>query len=138
MRVLKSLLCAALLATAGAASAEDSAKFSVACKGSEKLRIGSEPERKVPFALTLSVDLEKKLYCYAACTREQTYPIADAAASPIMLANVSQPAQSRETTFDRKRMRLTDDQRTDAGVGTITRHATASCKPAPFVAPAQL
>ena len=136
MRLRHSIALAGLLSIASAASAQDAAKFTIACKGTEKLRIGNQPERKVSFAITLSVDLEKKLFCYSACAREQTYKIADAAADPILLASVAQPSQSRQTTFSRGHMKLTDDQRTEAGVGAIVRHASASCKPAPFVPPA--
>jgi hypothetical protein len=129
--------CALALLAATAAHATDD--IGEACTGTETLKIGTQPERTVPYALTFSADLTAGSYCYGKCGPDQTYPIASSASDPIKLADLDKGGQVRHITFDRRSSVLIDEQRYDAGlIGPIVRNASAVCKAAPFHEPARL
>ncbi|USI75002.1 hypothetical protein [Sphingomonas morindae] len=99
------------------------------CHGTETVKIGNGAPRTIPYALSFKADLAAGTYCYGSCTKAQTYPIADAASSPLKLSDMASGGQARHLLFDRVTGRLTDDQQFDAGLGTVTRRAVAICKP---------
>ncbi|WP_137864242.1 MULTISPECIES: hypothetical protein [unclassified Sphingomonas] len=99
------------------------------CHGTETVKIGSAEPRSVPYSLNFKADLVANTYCYGSCTKEQTYSIADAKSSPMKLADLERGGQKRHLIFDRVSGKLTDYQVFDAGLGTVTRSATAVCKP---------
>jgi hypothetical protein len=106
-----------------------------ACSGTETVQIGAQPAKTVPYSLTFSADLKGGSYCYDACGKDQTYPIADPGARPIKLADLDRAGQVRHLTFDPATSTLMDYQVFDAGLGKVTRQALGSCKPAAFHAP---
>lgn len=99
------------------------------CRGTETVKIGSAEPKSVPYSLTFKADLVANTYCYGYCTKEQTYSIADAKSVPMKLADLERDGQERHLIFDRVSGKLTDYQVFDAGLGTVTRSATAVCKP---------
>jgi hypothetical protein len=113
-------------------------RFGESCTGSESVRVGSQAERHLPFHIELSIDLTKNAYCYAQCGRQQSFRIADASSVPIKLADSGAPGQARRLIFDRATRQLTDDQSFEFGaMGPIVRHASATCRTAPFRTPAE-
>jgi len=125
---------ALILSTSAATRAET---LGEACHGTETIQVDAGPARPAPFDLSFSVDLKSGLYCYGACTREQTFAIRGATPDQIQLADVHGTGQTREIVFDRKAATLTDDQVIHA-LATVTRHARAICTPAPFHQPPAL
>ena len=128
-----SLALIALLAIANAPVPSE--RIAEACTGTETVQIGAQPAKTLPYTLTFSSDLKRGSYCYDACGRDQTYPIADAKAQPIKLADLDGAGQIRHLTFDPATSTLTDFQIFDAGLGKVTRRALGVCKPATFRAP---
>ncbi len=131
---MKIVLVAALAMMTGAANAAD--RFGETCRGTETVRVGDQPARTLPYALAFSADLAAGTYCTAGCGRDQSYAIADPRSQPIRLADLDRAGQIRHLTFDRASARLTDEQSFDPGLGKVVRHASATCTPAPFHAPA--
>lgn len=99
------------------------------CHGTETVKMGNAEPKSRPYTLAFKADLAANTYCYAACQKEQTYPIADAKSSPMKLADMEKGGQERHLNFDRASGKLTDHQVFDAGLGTVTRNAIAICKP---------
>lgn len=110
-------------------------RIAEACTGTETVQLGTNPARSAPYSLTFSADLTRKSYCYDVCGKDQTYPISDAGARPIKLAELDRAGQVRHLTYDPATATLTDCQQFDAGLGTMRRKARATCKPATFHAP---
>ncbi len=126
------LLC--LLLTAAAPAPET--HIGLTCSGPETLRSGQAAPTQARYELTLSIDLDRKLYCYGPCGHAQSFAIADAASTPLKLADVDTPTQSRHLLLDRASMTLSDDQRISLGaLPAVERHAHIPCQPAPFHAP---
>lgn len=124
-----------LLLLTGAAGGPD--RFGESCTGSESVQVGQRIEKNVPFHIELSIDLRTNSYCYGACGKGQSYPIADLSSSRIKLADARVPNQMRRLTFDRATQHLTDEQRVELGpMGAVVRHAFATCRRAPFRTPA--
>ena len=106
------------------------------CTGSETVQVGDQKPRKVPYALTFSVDLAARRYCYGVCGPEQTFPMpARQPSGRIVLAAFDIPAQARNLVFDPRSETLTDDLRIDFGLGSIVHRARATCKAAVFHQP---
>ena len=110
-------------------------RIAEACTGTETVQLGTHPAQTASYSMTFSADLTRKSYCYDACGKDQTYPISDAGARPIKLADLDRAGQVRHLTYDPTTATLTDYQQFDAGLGTVTRKARATCKPAAFRAP---
>lgn len=137
-KLIAGMLMSLSMTAATASPIERPARFAIACTGAETVTAGRQMPKQLAYDITLSFDLPDKLYCYGACGKEQTYPIADPSSSPIRLANLETSSQMRRMTFDRGTMRLIDDQRIAMEpVTTLVRHATAVCKPALFQQPWQ-
>lgn len=128
-----SLALIALLAIANAPVPSE--RIAEACAGTETVQIGAQPAKTLPYTLTFSADLKRGSYCYDACGKDQTYPIADAKAQPIKLADLDRGGQVRHLTFDPATATLNDFQTFDVGLGKVTRQALGVCKPATFHAP---
>ncbi|CAN5457500.1 hypothetical protein BH10PSE14_BH10PSE14_38750 [soil metagenome] len=128
------MLCGCPAAIAAAAPG-DGARFGQICSGIETVQYGKQAPQRAIYTIALSIDLAGKRYCYAACSRDQTYPIADAAASPLLLAELATPGHARRIVLDRGTARLTDDQRIVMGPIAVVRHATATCVAGPFRQP---
>jgi len=99
------------------------------CHGTETVKMGSDEPRTIPYFLTFKADLATNTYCYGSCSKQQTYPIFDPKSSPMKLSDTAKGGQERHLYFDRVTGRLTDDQVLNAGLGNVTRRATAICKP---------
>lgn len=119
-----------------AAAPPSQTQFGLACSGTETVQTGAEPPRSLPYETALSIDLPAGRYCYAVCLPSQTFPIADPAAVPLVLADVHAAGQLRYLRFDAAAMALRDDQVIAMGaLPSVTRHARATCKAAPFHVP---
>jgi hypothetical protein len=128
-----SLVLIAALVIANAPGTSD--RIAETCAGTETVQVGAQPAKTLPYALSFSADLKSGAYCYDACGKGQTYPIADAAARPIKLADLDRGGQVRRLTFDPASSTLRDYQVFDPGLGKVTRQALGRCKPAAFHAP---
>jgi hypothetical protein len=98
------------------------------CHGTETVKIGTSEPRTVSYNLTFKADLSNKTYCYGPCRAQETYPIADAASSPLKLADLDKGGQVRHLVFDRASGKLTDYQIINAGLAVVIRNAAAICK----------
>jgi hypothetical protein len=119
----------------GMTTPDKGARFGQICSGIETVKFGAQPPQRAIYTIALSIDLTAKRYCYATCSRGQTYTIADSEASPVKLADFDAAGQHRHMLLDRGTARLTDDQRMVMGPMLVVRHAEATCKPAPFKEP---
>lgn len=130
------LLLPSLCLVLTAAAPPSATRIGLVCSGPETVRSGQGAPTQARYDLTLSIDLDRKLYCYGACGREQSFAMKDAASMPLKLADVETPSQSRHLLFDRASMMLSDDQRISlAALPAVERHARISCQPAPFHEP---
>ncbi|MDH7973359.1 hypothetical protein QH494_14310 [Sphingomonas sp. AR_OL41] len=118
-----------------AAAPVDGARFGQVCSGIETVQYGRQAPQRAIYTIALSINLDAKRYCYATCSRGQSYPIAAPAASPLVLADLDTPEQARHLVLDRKAARLSDDQRMVMGPVVVVRHATATCTAGPFREP---
>src|SRR5690348_7398350 len=96
MKHLFSIALAALAAS-GTAIAEP-VRFAATCSGSETVKVGDQPLKTLPYALAFSADLQRRLYCYDRCKREDTYSIADGSADPVRLADFALAGEMRRLT----------------------------------------
>lgn len=135
MRAKLASAFASLLLASAVSAAPPPDRFGETCTGSESVQVGAQAPKQAPYEITLSIDLAHKTYCYAACGRDQTYPVADPSSTPIRLADTDVPSQMRRLTLDRGTSRLTDEQRVTLGAMRVVRHASATCKPAAFQQP---
>ncbi len=133
MRAMMSI--AALFPLLAQATPAQPDRIGAICSGSETVRTGAGAPKRLPYRIALGMDLARRVYCYDACGRNQSYPIRAVSGTAVTLADVDGPAQSRHLTFDRATRRLTDVQRITMGPITIDRDARAQCAPAPFHAP---
>lgn len=128
------MLCGCPAAIAAAAPG-DGDRFGQICSGIETVQYGKQAPQRAVYTIALSIDLVGKRYCYATCASDQTYPIADTAASPLVLADFETPGHKRHIVLDRGTARLTDDQRIVMGPIIVVRHASATCVAGPFREP---
>ena len=127
-------LAAILLAIPGVTAAAVPERFGEDCQGSETVQTGSEAPRQLPYTIALGIDLEHGTYCYAACTRAQTYKIKAVAGSLLTLADLDAGGQSRHILLDRVSGKLIDHQHMAMGAISVTREAAATCTPAVYPA----
>jgi hypothetical protein len=127
------VLFAAIAVTATPAAAATA--WGVTCTGTETVQVGPQQPRTLPYEITISIDLDRNVYCYGACGKAETYDIADASSNPIKLANANTGAGVRQVLFNTGTLEITDYQTMMLGLGTVTRKAFGSCKPAPFHQP---
>jgi hypothetical protein len=135
MRATAPIAAALLIILPAAAVPATGDRIGALCSGSETVRVGAQPPRKLPYQIALSIDLAHGTYCYGACGKDQTYPVSATSGSRIKLSDVDAAGQSRRLTFDRKSLRLTDVQRLAMGALSVDRQARALCTPAPFHPP---
>ena len=127
-------LIAALLMIPAATAAAVPERFGEDCQGSEIVQTGSEAPRTLPYTIALGIDLEHGTYCYAACSKAQTYPIKAVSGSLLTLADLDIGEQSRHILLDRTSGKLIDHQQiTVAGI-SVKREAEAQCTPALYPA----
>ena len=132
------IVLASTLAVLAGGSAAGSDTFGENCSGTETVQLTDHPPTTIPYALTFSVDLGAKTYCYDRCGSDQTFAIDDIGSDRIRLADQHREGQVRELIFDRRAGSLTDHQIFDAGLGPIVRSASATCRSTPFRKPARL
>jgi hypothetical protein len=89
----------------------------------------------IPYKLTFSVDLVRKVYCAYACDAASTYDINRVEPHLLTLADTEGGPQSRHMIFDRRQSKLEDTQVIKNNLGDVSRSATAVCTPAPFHPP---
>lgn len=135
MRFAQRMRLPALMLLAAAAPAASTDRISESCTGSETVQTGGGKASTLPYSLVFSADLARKLYCYGACGRDQSFAIADAGSDPIQLARLDAAGQVRHISYWRRIGRLTDDQVIGVGPIRVVRHATARCRPAPYLQP---
>ncbi len=129
------MVLAASPALLGMTAPDTATRFGQVCSGIETVKFGAQPPQRAVYTIALSIDLVARRYCYATCSRGQSYAIADAAASPVKLADIDAPGQQRHLLLDRGTAQLTDDQRMVMGPIVVVRHATATCAAGPFREP---
>jgi hypothetical protein len=110
-------------------------QFGETCTGTEVVQVGSQPPKTIPYTLTFSIDLARKLYCANACDAPSTYRIKAVAPRLITLADIEGGPQSRHMTLKLPQSKLEDVQLIKSSLGDVSRKATATCKSAPFHAP---
>jgi hypothetical protein len=127
-------MTALLLALAGAARAQTPSDiFTLACRGIETISVNGAAPKESDYAISLHIDPGSGQWCWNGCSAAETGAIADAAARPMRLTDVSNDRLVRLDTFDPATMTYAQSYRLlphrgRAPLDVVTR-VTARCMP---------